>query len=311
MKIDVDVIIRSHGDSQFLLQAIDSVQKQVFTGELKIHVSTLTAPIHLRDSLEELHRQASICLHVCDRAGYAYPLNLMLDCSSGLYVAILDHDDLMNRNRIQIQFDFLEKNREICAVGSSIRLINSLGEVIGHQVYESNPQKVRKVLLHKTSLAHPSAMIRRSAINKVGGYRDFYDTAEDFDLWLRLSEFCNLSNLVENLTDYRLHESQVTSTSRYRNLTASSAAMQSARLRKKGLAEIHDRYKSPQSYGGVFSIRVKLNYRIYCEKLLRNIRTCHLIGRHSLALYYFVLLLVVSPRQGIWALRLGFRSLNG
>ena len=310
MKIDVDVLIRSHGDSQFLLQAIDSVQKQVFTGELKIHVSTFRAPIHLQKSLEELLRRESICLHVCDRAGYAYPLNLMLDCSSGLYVAILDHDDLMNQHRIQIQFDFLEKNPQICAVGSSIRLIDSSGEVIGRQVYESNPQKVRKALLHKTPLAHPSAMIKRSAVNMIGGYRDFYDTAEDFDLWLRLSEFYNLSNLVENLTDYRLHESQVTSTSRYRNLTASFAAMESARFRKKGFAEIHERYDSPQAYGSVLSIRVKLNYRIYCEKLLRNIRKCHLSGRNLLTLCYFVLLLIVSPRQGIWALKLGFRSLK-
>ncbi len=311
MKIDVDVLIRSHGDSQFLLQAIDSVQKQVFTGELKIHVSTFREPIHLRKSLEELHRRESICLHECDRAGYAYPLNLMLDCSSGLYVAILDHDDLMNRNRIQIQFDFLENNPEVCAIGSSIRLIDSSGKVIGHQVYESNPQKVRRALLYKTPLAHPSAMIKRSAVNMIGGYRDFYDTAEDFDLWLRLSEFYNLSNLVENLTDYRLHESQVTSTSRYRNLTASFAAMHSAKLRKKGLAEIHDRYESPQAYGSVLSIRTKLKYRIYCEKLLWKIRKCHLSRRNSLTLCYFVLLLVINPRQGVWALKLGFRNLKG
>jgi glycosyltransferase involved in cell wall biosynthesis len=247
---------------------------------------------------------------MCDRAGYSYPLNVMLDCSSGLYVAILDHDDLMNENRIQIQFDFLEKNPEICAVGSSIRLIDSSGEVIGRQIYESHPRKIRKALLHKTPMAHPSAMMRRSAVYKVGGYRDFYDTAEDFDLWSRLSESYNLSNLVENLTDYRLHESQVTSTSRYRNLTASLAAMQSARLRKRGLSEIHDRYESPQAFGRVLHIRIKLHYRIYCEKLLRKTRMSHLSGSHWLTLCYFTLLFIVSPRQGIWALKLGFRSLT-
>lgn len=308
MKIDVDVLIRSHGDSQFLVQAIDSAQNQSFTGRAKIHVSAFGTPIHLQIHLEELSRRGSICLHMCDRAGYAYPLNLMLNCSSGLYIAILDHDDLMNKDRLQTQFDFLEKNPEICAVGSSVRLIDSSGEVIGNQVYESNPQKIRIALMDKTPLAHPSAMMRRAAVNQIGGYRDFYDTAEDYDLWLRLSEIYNLSNLVENLTDYRIHDSQITSTSRYRNLTASLAAAKSAKLRKKGLTEIHDRYKSPQAFGNTLSIRVNLHYRIYCEKLLRNIRKSYLSGSHAVAFCYLVLLLTVSPRQGIWALKLGFRS---
>ena len=304
----MDVLVRSHGDSQFLLQAIDSVQSQLFTGSVKIHVSAFRTPIHLRIQLEELSRRESICLHMCDRAGYAYPLNLMLKCSSGLYVAILDHDDLMSKDRLQNQFDFLEKNLEICAVGSSIRFIDGCGVVIGHKVYESDPQKIRIALLNKTPLAHPSAMIRRSAANQIGGYRDFYDTAEDYDLWLRLSEFYNLSNLVENLTDYRIHDSQITSTSRYRNLTASLAAVKSAKLRKKGLTEIHDRYESPQAFGNFPPIRIILHHRIYCEKLLRNIRMSHLSGGYSIAFCYLVLLLIVSPRQGIWALRLGFRS---
>ena len=266
--------------------------------------------MQLRKKLEELSHRELICLHNCDRAGYAYPLNLMLECSSGLYVAILDHDDLMNKDRLQIQFDFLEKNSEICAVGTSIRLINSLGEVIGHHVYESDPQKLRKALQHKTPLAHPSAMMKRSAVNQIGGYRDFYDTAEDLDLWLRLSEFCNLSNLVEHLTDYRLHESQVTSTSRYRNLTAGLAAIQSARFRRKGLTEIHDLYESPQAFGRVLSIRIRLHYRIYCERLIRNIRHSRLSGNYSLSLCYFVSLFIVSPRQAIWVLKFGFKALK-
>ena len=80
---DVDVLIRSHGNSRFLLSAIDSVQKQVFAGRYRIHVSIFESSLDLLIRLEEMSSRDQICLHKCDRAGYAYPLNLMIGCGSG------------------------------------------------------------------------------------------------------------------------------------------------------------------------------------------------------------------------------------
>jgi len=310
LKIDVDVLIRSHGDSQFLFQAIDSVQKQIFTGRVKIHVSAFRTPTHLWTQLEELSRRGSICLHICDQAGYAYPLNLMLECASGIYVAILDHDDLMRENRLQLQFDFLGSHPEISALGSAIRLIDDMGNEIGYQRYESNPEKIRATLLRKNPLAHPAVMLRRSSINSAGCWRGFYDTAEDYDLWLRLSEFSNLSNLPDILSDYRLHKSQVSQTSRRRNLAAGLAAVESARMRRKGKFEVHELFGTTNEYGGQLFVKARVNYMIWCEFLLGRLRLAGLAQKSFRAAVFLFLLFMTNPRKAIWATRLIVRRLK-
>jgi hypothetical protein len=47
------------------------------------------------------------------------------------------------------------------------------------------PEAIRNALFVESPIAHPSAMIRRSALAAVNGYRDT-GGPEDYDLWLRL-----------------------------------------------------------------------------------------------------------------------------
>jgi hypothetical protein len=50
-------------------------------------------------------------------------------------------------------------------------------------------------------------MFRRSVVEAVGGYR--FEFAEDYDLWLRISERFEIANLQEVLVLYRIHPEQV------------------------------------------------------------------------------------------------------
>ncbi len=48
-------------------------------------------------------------------------------------------------------------------------------------------------------------MMRRRAVEKIGGYREEYKWLEDLDLFLRLAEIGKLANLPDILLKYRLH----------------------------------------------------------------------------------------------------------
>jgi hypothetical protein len=55
-------------------------------------------------------------------------------------------------------------------------------------------------------------MIRREVLQAKGGYNTAYSVAEDYDLWLRISETSSLANLAEPLIFLRKHGAQVTKT---------------------------------------------------------------------------------------------------
>jgi len=55
------------------------------------------------------------------------------------------------------------------------------------------------------ALPQPAAMLRKSALLQVGGYRHDYPYSEDVDLFLRLAEVGQLANLPDVLVKYRLH----------------------------------------------------------------------------------------------------------
>jgi hypothetical protein len=58
-------------------------------------------------------------------------------------------------------------------------------------------------MIFSNSLAHPTVMMRRDAINPCAAYSANYRNAEDYDLFLRLSRTTQLSNIGEPLLLYR------------------------------------------------------------------------------------------------------------
>ena len=48
-------------------------------------------------------------------------------------------------------------------------------------------------------------MMRKAIAQRVGLYRPAFQGAEDYDLWLRMSEVSKIANLPERLLQYRVH----------------------------------------------------------------------------------------------------------
>jgi hypothetical protein len=67
-----------------------------------------------------------------------------------------------------------------------------------------DPEEVARLLERVNAIAHPTVVMRKAALEAVGGYRPAYLRAEDYDLWLRLAERGKLSNLAEPLLEYRI-----------------------------------------------------------------------------------------------------------
>lgn len=135
--------------------------------------------------------------------GLACSLNHCLKEAKGKYIARMDDDDESNLKRLEIQYDYLEKNKSIDLVSSNINLFDDNG-IYGEKIYPENITK--EDFLFNSPIVHPAIMCRKSAYERVNGYRDLKETVrvEDYDLFMRMiSNDIQMRVIQDKLLNYR------------------------------------------------------------------------------------------------------------
>jgi len=79
---------------------------------------------------------------------------------------------------------------------------------------------------------HSAVVMRRDALSGAGGYRHPFQTAEDYDLWLRITERWDVANLPDVVVQYRVHPRQATSTQLEQQVLAAMGSRISSKLRQ-------------------------------------------------------------------------------
>lgn len=126
--------------------------------------------------------------------------------AKGKYICVMDSDDISYPDRLEKQAIFLEENKEIGLIGSSIIQSN------GIPLFRSSLPEVLKILfLQNNFLFHPSLMFRRELIIKHGLlYNESYRFASDYDFIVRAMRHFPVSIIKDILLMYRVHDSQIT-----------------------------------------------------------------------------------------------------
>lgn len=141
--------------------------------------------------------------------GLARSFNRGLEVARGEYIARMDADDLSFLDRLAIQVDYLEAHPQVGVLGSNVEIIDGCGEVLEILRVPSEDGALRWTLCFYNPIVHPSVMIRRELVNKVGGYNE-NSLSCDYDLWCRLSDLTRLANLQDVLLSLRKHDMNFT-----------------------------------------------------------------------------------------------------
>ena len=155
-------------------------------------------------------------------AGLVASLNAGLALVRARYVARMDADDLCAPDRLARQVAFLDAEPDVVVVGSAFDVIDEDDRVVKVEAMLPDDDDLRRELYLRNPFAHGSVMLRADSLREVGGYRDGYVAAEDYDLWRRLATVGRLANLDAVLYHWRQHASGVSQ-------TASSSQHDSAR----------------------------------------------------------------------------------
>ena len=200
-----------HNAARYLRLALDSILRQTF-GDFEFLIvddgSTDESPTILREYEAKDGR-----LRVISRpnTGIVGALNDAMAIARGEFIARMDADDIAAPQRLQKQAAFLRENPDHVLVACQVMLIDPEGaSLCTKRDTEFTHERIDWALLnHRWPMVHPAVMMRRDAINAVGGYRSKYQWLEDLDLFLRLAEVGKLASVPEVLLYYRLHPGSV------------------------------------------------------------------------------------------------------
>ena len=198
--------------TDYLQESIDSVLNQTF-GDFEFLIiddgSTETEGIDFIKTYQDPRIRLITNSH-----NFIDSLNSDIAESKGKYIARMDADDIMLPNRLQKQYDFMEKNTAIDVCGSWIELFGDSKNTIR---FPTEHQEIVSSLLLQNTMAHPAVMLRQSSVCKEGSalYRHGYDCAEDYKLWTELAvKGLRFANIPEMLLKHRKSDGQVTTVKR-------------------------------------------------------------------------------------------------
>ena len=196
-----------YNTERYLAVAIESVIAQSFTDFefIILDDGSTDSSVHIIQQYAE--NDDRIRFFPLEHRGYVSLLRRGLNHARGEFVARMDSDDISTPDRFEKQVAFLRSHEDCVAVGSRVVLIDPFGSKVEKPTHKTTHEEIESELLNGVgwAIVHPTVMMRRDALMKVGGYREDLMVSEDLDLFLRLAEVGKLANMQEVLLQYRQH----------------------------------------------------------------------------------------------------------
>jgi len=207
----VSVVIPMRNAEDFIERALRSILMEK-TVPLEVVVVDDGSTDRSREAIEAVGDSR---VRVVDgpKKGIAACLNVAIANVRGSVVMRCDADDEFPQGRIARQFEWLQRHPEVDAVGGAFSTIDVNGVVLACVAHRHGPAaeaidgELRRGVI-RTSLC--TFAIRRKVFERIGGFRESFETAEDIDFQLRLGEACSVSYVPHDEYLYRLHEASVT-----------------------------------------------------------------------------------------------------
>lgn len=207
----VSVLVPMRNAAPFVVQALASILREV---TISLEVVVINDKSTDR-SLELVLNIKDERIQVVDGPGkgIAAALNIGLALARGDIVMRCDADDLYPVSRIDHQVTWLDNNQDYAAVCGGFTALDESGLLVTQlETGEIGEDITEELNLGCTRTHFCTYAVRKSAIDRVGGFRPYFETGEDIDYQLRLANFGRVMYLPRIAYEYRLHEASITHT---------------------------------------------------------------------------------------------------
>jgi len=203
----ISVLMTVFNGERFIREAIESILNQTFRDFEFIIVDNASTDKTL-EIISSYRDPRIVLIKNSENLGQTKALNKGILSSKGEYIARMDADDVAYPDRLNLQHGFISKDKSLAVVGSWHEEINEDGIKLRMFKTPSNPSEIRMYLIGSGALtyycvSHPTVLIRKKALDKVGLYNEKY-ILQDYELWLRVAREYKIANINKALLKRRV-----------------------------------------------------------------------------------------------------------
>ncbi|MBA3922877.1 MAG: glycosyltransferase [Nostocaceae cyanobacterium] len=183
----ISIIIPAYNSEKTIGQTIQSALKQTFSDFelIIINDGSQDATIDIISNFKDLR----IKTFSYPNAGLSISRSRGFERAVGEFISYLDADDLWTPNKLSSQLQALQNNPDAAVAYSWTDNIDAEGNFLEKGTHISLSGDVYQKLLVINFLENGSnPLIKRKAIEEVGGFDNSLPAAQDWDMWIRLAK---------------------------------------------------------------------------------------------------------------------------
>ena len=199
----ISVIMPVYNGEKYLREAIDSILNQTFT-DFEFIILNDGSIDRTEEIILSYNDPRIVYIKNKENLQIVKTLNKGIGLARGKYIARMDADDISLPIRFEKQIKYMEKNPQIGVCGTWLQTFGTRHEKWKMPV--SHNGIIMRMLFH-SSLMHATVFFRKSMImpyKKI--YNEAFNKAEDYELWIRLSDKIEFANIPEILYYYRIDD---------------------------------------------------------------------------------------------------------
>jgi glycosyltransferase involved in cell wall biosynthesis len=214
----VSIVIPVYNGANYLRNAIDSAIAQTYRN---IEVVVINDGSSDSGKTEEIAKSYGdrIEYFYKENGGVASALNFGIRHMTGEYFSWLSHDDMYYPNKIEVQMNFLKKEKECVVLYSDYDFIDNESKLLRtNRIEHIEPENFQRALITDWPIHGCTALVPRKCFDDCGLFDEKLKYTQDYDLWFRIANTFKFKHIPEVLIQSRLHEEQgtVTTDSRLR-----------------------------------------------------------------------------------------------
>jgi len=200
----VSVIMSVYNDRRFVGEAVSSVLGQTWR-DFEFIIVDDGSNDGSEKVVDEISDARVAVIHQ-ENCGRSKARNRALREASGEFIAVCDADDTWEPGRLEEQLDFLAEHREVKLLGAYGWYIDGAGRRGEIREVPLSRQEIATEMRNGCAFIHSSTIFSRECAVTLGGYREAFALAQDYDFFLRFVERWPAANLPVPLCCYRVHD---------------------------------------------------------------------------------------------------------